>query len=369
MCILYSTGEDTKSQCVLLSDAEQAVDLDAGSCPSLVHPNADGAGYYRFALDDAGWMSLIDAVPDMAPAEALALGDSLQAAFQAGKVSGSTYVTAMVTLVNHDTWDVADAATAHLEQITDILDVQQLPAVERAFRAIAGPRFARLPNEDNAGTALLRQRLQRFLVVAAKEQHMREPLARAAAARIGLDGDPDLSAAPPSELETIFTVGVQDIGEPFFDSLLELATSDPDPAFRSAARGALARVEDPALVQKLQAALLDGRFQGFEFFGIVFRQMVRKATTELTYAWFVENFDEIVEMIPDRYRARALPAIGSAFCSAERADEWRAYIEARAEQLPGYERTLAQATESVRLCAALREAKAAELVAAFGDYR
>jgi alanyl aminopeptidase len=63
-----------------------------------------------------------------------------------------------------------------------------------------------------------------------------------------------------------------------------------------------------------------------------------------------------------------LPALGSAFCSAERADEWQAYIEARAEQLPGYERTLAKATESVRLCAALRDAKAAELVTAFRNY-
>ncbi len=36
-----------------------------------------------------------------------------------------------------------------------------------------------------------------------------------------------------------------------------------------------------------------------------------------------------------------------------------------ADKLPGYERDLAQATESIRLCTALREARAAELVAAF----
>ena len=369
MCITFSTDDNAKSQCVLLSEAEQTVDLDAGSCPSLVHPNADGAGYYRFALDDAGWLSLIDAVPGMAPPEALALGDSLQAAFKAGKLSGETYVAGMVALVNHNTWDVADAATTHLEAITSILDSEQLPPVESAFRDIAMPRFARLPDEDDAGTALLRQRMQRFLVVIAKDQEMREPLASAAAARIGLEGDPDPLAAPASELETVFTIGVQDIGEPFFELLLEQAQNDPDPAFRSAARGALARVEDPALVRKLQAALLENKFQGFEFFSIVFRQMFREATKELTYTWFVDNFDEIAVQIPDRFRARALPAIGSAFCSAERADEWRAHIEARAEQLPGYERTLAQATESVRLCAALRDAKATELVTALRDYQ
>jgi alanyl aminopeptidase len=369
MCIAYSTGGEEGSQCVLLGETEQTIDLDADSCPSLVHPNADGAGYYRFAFDDAGWLSLIHEVPDMAPAEALALGDSLYAAFRAGKVSGDTYTAGMVALVNHDTWDVADAATNHLESITNILDVKQLPDVEQAFRDIVGPRYAGLPDADDAGTALLRQRMQRFLVVMAKDQAMREPLARQAAARIGLDGEPDPSAAPAGELETILSIGVQDIGEPFFDLLLEQAQTDDDPAFRAAARGALARVEDPALVRKLQAAVLEGKFQGSEFLGIVFRQMAREATTELTYAWLRENYDAIAERLPDSYRARALPAFGSAFCSAERADEWQAFIEARAEQLPGYERSLAQAIETVRLCAALRDAKAAELVTAFRNYQ
>ena len=368
MCIAYSTGGVEKSQCVLLSESEQTIDLDADSCPSLVHPNADGAGYYRFAFDDAGWPSLIEEVAVMAPAEALALGDSLNAAFRAGKVSAATYVAGMVALVNHDTWDVADAATSHLESITSILDAEHLPAVESAFRDIVGPRFARLPDGDDAGTALLRQRMQSFLVVMAKDPAVREPLARDAAARIGLDGEADPSAVAAGELETVLSVGVQDIGEPFFDLLLEQAQADEDPAFRVAARGALARVEDPALVRKLQAALLERRFQGSEFLGIVFDQMFREATTELTHAWLVENYDEIFEQLPDSYRARALPALGSAFCSAERADEWQAYIEARAEQLPGYERTLAQATESIRLCAALRQAKAAELVSAFQGY-
>ena len=258
-----------------------------------MHPNADGAGYYRFAFDDAGWRSLVAEVPGMAAADALALGDSLQAGFRAGKVSGATYVAGMAALVNHDAWDVADAATEHLESITNILDREQLAVVEGAFREIGGPRFARLPDDNDAGTALLCERLQRFLVVVAKDQAMREPLKRQAAARIGLDGKADPSAAPASELETILSVGVQDTGEPFFDLLLEQAQDDPDPAFRIAAVGALDRVEDPELVRKLQAVLLDGKFQGTDFPGIVFRQMSREATTELTYEWLADNYDAI----------------------------------------------------------------------------
>ena len=73
-------------------------------------------------------------------------------------------------------------------------------------------------------------------------------------------------------------------------------------------------------------------------------------------------------MIPETFRARAVSAMGGYFCSNSRADEWQQFIEGHADKLAGYERSLAQATESVRLCAGLRDAKGEELIAAFGSY-
>jgi aminopeptidase N len=368
MCVSYLAGGDLKSSCTLFSEREQSIKLDVDSCPTRVLPNADGAGYYRFSMDSAGWSSLISDASSLPAAEALAAADSLDAAFRAGEVSAETWLHGMAALVNHDVWDVADAATGYLEQITAIIQPDQLAAVEQAFQDIVRPRFAALGDATDPGSVLLRQRMQRFLIVIAKDQAMRDPLAKQAAARIGLDGDPDPSAVEQSELETVFSVGVQDIGEPFFDLLLKQAIASEDPAFRGSAIGALARVEDPALVSKLQAVLLAGKFKGTEFGRIVSRQMFRAATTELTYAWVRDNDEAIFELIPQSFRTRAVAGIGSAFCTAERADEWQAFVRSNADKLPGYERGLAQATESIQLCAALREAKAAELVTAFENY-
>jgi cytosol alanyl aminopeptidase len=368
MCISYRADGEDLSTCALLSEKTQSIELEASSCPTFVHPNADGAGYYRFALDDAGWQRLIDGVTDLSAAEALVLADSLDAAFRAGTVSAEQYVESIAALVNHDAWDVVDSVTAQLEAITNIVDVDQLEQVETAFRALLGPVFANLGESTGAGSALLRQRLLRFMIVIAKDQDMRAPLAERAAARIGLNGEPDPTASPESELETIFSIGVQDIGEPFFDLLLEQAIASEDPSYRNSATGALARVEDPALVAKLQAAILEGKFKGTEGLSIIFRQMIRTATTELTYAWLLENYDTVIELIPQTFRSNVVPGFGGAFCSTERADEWQAFVESHAEDLPGYERDLAQVTESVRLCAALREASADALVEAFGAY-
>jgi len=368
MCVSFTAGGEQKSTCTLLSGKEQTIKLDADSCPSLVLPNADGTGYYRFAMDDAGWQGLIDGAAHLPPAEALVVADSLDAALRTDAISAEAYVSGMAKLVDHDTWDVVSAAMSNLEAITMVVGASELEPLEKAFRAIVHPRYAKLADRSDPGSNILRQRMQRFLIVMAKDEAMRAPLAEQAAARIGLNGEADPGAAPPSELETILTVGVQDIGEPFFDLLLEQAIASDDPLFRGAATGALARVEDPVLVGKLQAAVLAGEFKGTEALRVVARQMVRAATTEQTYAWIMENDDAIIQRIPESFRSRVLPSLGGSFCTAERADEWQAFVNSHADELPGYERPLAQALENVRLCAALREAKGAELIAAFENY-
>ena len=77
---------------------------------------------------------------------------------------------------------------------------------------------------------------------------------------------------------------------------------------------------------------------------------------------------EIIEMIPAAFRSRVVPALGSSFCSLDRANEWETFVVSHAKVIPGYERTLAQSLESVRLCAGLKEAKAEELLTAFASY-
>jgi len=367
-CVAFDDGDERKSSCTLITEREQTIELDANSCPGSVMPNADGAGYYRFALDEAGWQALIDNVADLAAAEALVLADSLDAAFRGGRVSAETYLSGMAALINHDTWDVSSSAMSNLESITAIIDNDKLAIVEQALRKMVKPRYEALADATGPGNEMLQQRMQRFMIVIAKDQAMRQPLAQKAALRLGLDGDPDPTAAPVSELETIFSIGVQDIGQPFFDLLLKETIDSHDSVFRGNALGALARVEDPVLVKKLQAAVLAGEFQGGDMLGIVFRQMVRAKTTELTYAWIRENDVALIERVPESRRSGAVPAFGGSFCSTDRADEWQDFILSHAEKLPGYERTLAQTTEGIRLCAALREANAEELVAAFAAY-
>ena len=93
--------------------------------------------------------------------------------------------------------------------------------------------------------------------------------------------------------------------------------------------------------------------------------MVRVATTEQTYQWIIENDEAVIEMVPETRRSGTVPAFAGAFCSNKRAEDWGVFIHSHADKMPGYERSLAQTVESILLCAALKHAKADELVAAF----
>ena len=131
---------------------------------------------------------------------------------------------------------------------------------------------------------------------------------------------------------------MQDLGKPFFDRLLGQVAASEDPEFRNSAIGALARVEDPALVRELETAVLADTFKGTEMLAVLVRQMGRPATTEATYAWLRQNADELIARVPEGFPFEFRALSRQPFCSDARADEWRAFIVAHADALPGYER-------------------------------
>jgi alanyl aminopeptidase len=368
MCISYDSDGASKSNCTMLRESNQTIMLDADTCPSQLLPNADGAGYYRFTMNESWMDGLVEKASSLPAPEALVLADSLDASFRVGQTRAASYVTGMATLVNHPDWDVAQFAMDRLENSINILNAEEQDQVSSALGSIIKPRYLLLAGASDEGSEILRQRMQRFLVVVARDPELRAPLAAQAAARIGMNGEPDLNTVPVDEMETVFSVGVQELGEPFFDLLLAQSLASEDPGFRNSAFGALARVEDPVLINKLQAAMMGGAFNGTELVGILFRQMAREASSELTFNWLIANDEAVIDMLPEHFLSSLFPSLGSYFCSDGRADEWETFVKSNADRLPGYERKLAQATESIRLCTALRGAQGSDLLATLADY-
>lgn len=366
--VAYDVDGERKVTRKLLSAAEEEIALDAGACPTSVMPNAGGAGYYRFALDEAGWDALAASALSLSAEEAMAYADSLEAAFRAGEASAGALVEGLRPLITHPARDVAGIPARVFGNLTNnLLEGEDLVAAHAELSAMIRPQYDALAGAEGEQAQLLRTSLAGFLAVISREPQIRAEMAKQAAISIGFEGPADPTIVSRDILQTVLSVGVQEHGAPFFHMLMAQVKASPDQAFRSSGLGALQRTEDPALAEVLRAEFLAKSFKMRESLGILFRQLSRKATQDVTWDWIQKNFEAVLDTLPGGpYRGLVAGRMGSSFCTTAQAREYQALLEAHAEGMPGYERGLAQSLERISLCVTLKEAQGKDLAAAFG---
>jgi alanyl aminopeptidase len=117
----YTIDGQPNRQCTLLKEERVDLDLEAEGCPVYVMPNADGGGYYRFALDEDGWLALMQNLSEFSEREALATADSLTAAYEADRVSTETLMNAYRQVAQSPYRAVTMMPSAKLKRIRDCI--------------------------------------------------------------------------------------------------------------------------------------------------------------------------------------------------------------------------------------------------------
>ncbi|MFL5445922.1 MAG: hypothetical protein ACJ78W_15515, partial [Myxococcales bacterium] len=94
------------------------------------------------------------------------------------------------------------------------------------------------------------------------------------------------------------------------------------------------------------------------------RQTIQRETREGAWAALQQHFDVLVTRL-DEDSASYLPYTGSGFCDLQRSEEVKSFFEARLSTLPQSRLNLAHVVETIRLCAALKEAQRSSAAAFF----
>ncbi len=377
VCVRYANAAGTGKDCTLLKESRATVPLAAARCPSFVMPNADGAGYYRFALDEAGWRALTANIGALSESEALAAADSLSAAYQAGRLPTDSYLAAVTALANSRYPQVVMAPGRDLVRMRDYL----APATARDqvidfMRATYAPRLDALglaetavPGADAAivEESLLRTNLVRFLALEAGDRALRAELAAQARRYIGFGkrgAGLDRTAVAPSLVEVALAVGVQEGGLAFAEALVERMLASDDIQFRTQAALALGATDDPKVGDYVRGLLLDERLRAREPTSILFALAKRASQRRAAFDWFRTNHEALMGRT-SHFAYRFLPTIGAGFCTLPERNELEAFFTPLLGRLPGAQRTLAETLEGIELCAALAETKRAEVAAHF----
>lgn len=374
-CMRYGAGSEPQTICTLVQEAEQEQALDV--CPRWIHPNADGAGYFRFGLEadqlarlrDEGWSQLTDR-------EKLALTDSLHAAFDNATLTAADLYGSLEPLARSPIRPIATAPMGSLRFAHDhLVEEPQRPAVRRFAQRLYAPVQRRLgwePRADEDGeVALLRASVIDFMATFVEDRRTRREAVRRAHRFLGYgrrgDGQLHRDAVDPNLVDTVLRVAVQDGDAAFFDRVLELFVASDDSLLRGQLLGALGSARAPELAERALALTLDERVRVNEMWTPLRAQLRLPERRDATWAWITQNFDALAARL--EAGAGRLPAAAGVFCSEERAAEVEAFFADRIAELPGGPRNLANVLEEIRLCAAKVEAQRQSAQDFFGRRR
>ncbi|RMF13112.1 MAG: M1 family peptidase [Alphaproteobacteria bacterium] len=364
VCIAFGSDQGRTRLCTLFGEPEASIDLPAKSCPAWMIPNAQGSGYYRFALDAEGWQRLFAHLAALDGREQQAMMGSLSAAYRSGDLATATLADAFRRMVASDDREVITGPMADLGTIRDhLLEGETAKAGFRDFvRALYGPHAARLGIAAKRGEKLddrlLRPSVIGIMATTVKDADLRRQLA-AAAADFVEGGRPDPTRLDPGLIGLALRVAVADGDGDFAERLLDKALASRDAFFRQMALAALAASPDPALGEKMRALILDPRLRDNEATLVAFVQSGRDEQRAAIWAWVQDHLDAFVQRIPT-WRQGAVTNVAAGFCSKARADEVKAFFADKVAHLEGGPRELAQTIERIELCAALAQAKRAE---------
>ncbi|MFW6052018.1 MAG: M1 family metallopeptidase [Myxococcota bacterium] len=364
VCMHLGRGEGRVDQyCFLLREREQEVLLEGERCAEWVMPNADGAGYYRFALGESalsdlrrrGWAAL-------SAREKLAVSGSVRAAFAAAELAVPDVFGALETFARSDVRPVAELPTGLVDFAHEhLVDEAKRPSVARFGRRLYAPVWRRLgwsPKPDEAGEArLLRATVLRFLALGVKDPAVRRQAVRRAHRYLGWDGNKviDRGAVPVDLVPTVLAVAVQEGDAALFDHMVDTLAQISDPVLRGRLLTAVGHATDPELAARARALALDRRLRVNEVTTPLRVQLAQPETREAAWRWLTENYDALADRMATT-RAGALPWLASGFCSPEDAQRVERFFEPRISELPGGPRNLAGALEAIRLCTARVEA-------------
>jgi len=370
MCL----SADLNRACQLVTPPSTQVLLGT-VCPKNVFPNAEGAGYYRFAMDEKGWGALIAAAPTLDPADQLTLFHNLNAALRGGTATAGDFFAVIHALAPIAQWDVVGSDqrssfnvtdALHDLRVTGVLTAADMPAYQAFIRRNFAPRLASLglaakPGEPVADV-LMREALVQLLVEEGRDPALTAQLTKAAHVYLA-SGGKDTGGIAPELVQEAMRAGVISEGAPFSDQLLAALQKSDDEYFVSRAIYALAGAQDEASLNKLLALSLTPTIRTGDI-RYVWRYMSAEDRGHaVLWSWFKANIDAVEKRVSSQGLSGA-PDILKFGCDAATKSDLDAFFGPRTGQLEGTPRTLKENDDRIDRCIAFKTAKGVEIEAA-----
>ena len=355
--------------CELLTERAGQFELP-GKGPLI--PNADGAGYYRFELPRGAWDDLIAIADKLPESEALAMADSLQASFRAGRASPAQLFALAAKLVRNPGSHAIEAAGNLLDMLSaaELIEGRAVASYRAFLSHLYRPVLRKLGFEpragayaaDNSEVAQRRSEAVRRLVNWSRDRKLRRTLVRAVDSYFA----GDRSALDPQWFDLAFDAYLEHGALPAAKALGEKALDSQDGELRPAALDALATSGNNAIAAWLLDEWKDARLRPGERRQLLRGTMLIRSTRESGYRWLRAHLGDLTSGSDGIFFTSRLPQLLGGFCSVARAQELERELKPRFAGQAG-ELELARAIERVRNCGILHDTRLEQVTKAIAD--
>lgn len=354
----YSGPAEPREQCLLVSEKSARMQLPAEGCPSYAVPNAHAAGYYRFTVSPDALARLTAPTAQLSVIESMSLSANIDAAMRAGELSAGPAFEALFKLVTHPKRQVIESALNALNEASDqLLDDDTRSLLRAQLAALLRPHFDKVglfaSAQDDGEAKLLRALLVRGLAFLARDDALREELARLGEAALGLSEHPRLGELPQELRDLALSAAVQLRGEPALEAAIAQLLASQDGHTRSRLLSAIASQRDPAYTERVLALTLHEGLRNNERAVPVTSQHVYPETREVAYTWLKANIDALSAKM-GKHGAQSLLLAPSRLCREQAAEDVASAFREKADGILGGPRALEFTLENIRLCTAFR---------------
>ncbi len=361
LVIKYGHGTAVESRGILLDGETGEVQLDGAD---WFYPNAEGAGFYRFTLDDEALANLASRLQQvLEPHERLLLANNQWALLKAGHVSIDQFLRLLAAYAGDEDRAVVSTIVEQLAWIgSHVTDEATSSAFESLVARTYADRLAAIGWEAGASESA-DDRMKRSAILGAMGAIARVRAVRDEA-RVRLERYfTDAAALDPNLVSAVAGIAAIDGDAALFDRYIERkrqATSDPEEEQRFLI--ALGGFEKPELIERALNLTMTDEVRPQDRTFLLATLLGRRASRQVAWT-FVRDRWEIMSATMDPMLMQGLIRATSHLTDPSLADEVSAFLALR--ETPQTKETIAQAREQLRIDAAtvqrLRPALAAAL--------
>jgi alanyl aminopeptidase len=361
MCFADMAGHKT---CSLAGNDLTEINLKT-TCTTTLMPNAGGRGYYRFLVDDAGWMELLKTAPKLGAADQLTLFANIDAAFRSGHASAPTYFEAVRILAPVAKWDLLKSMQESLHRFrTSLLEETDLADYRSLMTRLFVPRLNALglsvkPGETPDNT-LAREFLANLVVEEARDPATLAALTAGAQPYVASKGQNNGPLAPDI-LPAAMRAGVILEGKTFADTLTGSMKASNGENFRRSGFYAVAGAQNTDALQSVFA--WTGTMRVGEIRYLYQYMKDEPIARDALWSFMKTNFALLEKRVSSQAFGRA-PSLLDTACSDAARNDLQGFFGPRTKELEGTARPLAQTDEKIGYCVALKSARATDFQAA-----